>query len=1587
MIRNSWGRAADTKLRGAVLGLMASALAVSSVHAIPYASLIRVSSTTPAAGVGMDIRYTLNESADGVTIDIVRVSDSVVVATKSYTTGPQVTAGTVTVNWSGDSNFDDPGGTVIPAGVNTYRVRITTNDTNVAATWTPLRATRSTGGFGPATTYDYQTLLNGFSPNDVSVPSNQDSDTFGFVMCNHAFTGTSPRTGVFLLRTDLAPNDGGNGFGTAGASLVLQNPGTAGTLGNNQSTWKTNFDPIDRNILWSVGQYTGDPAPQVNAFVANLTAGFPALWTNANTLSVYDGASPRAMGVAQLTAGDRFGFLAVGNTIERADINDTTLEISGPRDVITEANIGGFSNRNMSDVVIDHATNNLYVASRIGNATSNETRLWRWDAATVANSPGVALLDDINAAWVVRAPGFGTTVTANNIIGIAIDRSTGFTHSNNVYVVLQGLADRGVYRVAKTTDASLASNPYNLNPATDLIVRFSTIGAGWSTSNIGTAIATDFVGNLYIADRSTEQIRSYAPPNTGTTNIVVTAPTSQTFTVVSQTNVVTVDATATPNGTNLFNTLSSALLSFHTGGANNGFAGTNVINITNFGPYDEVIPAIGVGVVDADNFVINGVLAGSDKPLIRARNNSGDGVRVEGAVAKTVTLNNLVIASSNTTPPTDDLINIDSGGHTINLTNSVVTSLGAGPFANYAALPAGLLNGTSAHDAALAQSGDDGIAIGAPGTGVASSLNITNSVVAQQGAGATGDGITVANFGTVNVNPGSIVASNNRHGIVATGDATSIVNVDGTLASPVQIRGNGVATAGAGVVDGGANSAVTVDNTLFFQNGTGLSISDSVAGTTVTDSMFVSSTVAGVTTSTDVVTTLDRVTFFQNTIGVNDTVVRSAALSITDAVFAGAGTTGIAINAASINTTLNNSALVGAGAQALGTAITNPGAVIQTPAAVTADPQFVSTTYSTVRSGPTYYLATRSIAYRDVASINSPGTDLGGGGLWVSYLPNMVANGNSTIGFGGDYDTLADACRAINAGGPRSGGNWTFTILNDLNEVEDSILGQTLNGTTLTFRPVNATTISVTWTTPAAGPFWFAHWMIGTQQAAATTPLVPTSGVIIDGVPAGSAPGTGLILNGAGTGTSRVVMFIGDSDNNVVRNLTVDMPSTGSPQGAVRFISVNAGGPDLHTDNNIVENCTITGTGGSSSATIQFTSTGTLTSCQTGNQVKNCQLTFTSSGILSFAAHGLTITGNTLNGTQTSGSLSTRGLMFVLMPPNVGATTNVIANNVFNIKSPSTAAGIGSFGIYMEDSGNLANPVTYQIYNNMISTQLTGSGAVNGIQYGLYSTPANSAAKVYAYNNTIHQRQNLNDYTMTPFTCVAMQYRGNTANGVFEARNNIIILDEPDAAAFYTHSTGPNMVEEFNTVLNNTGGLAQYGSVGAGASGAPTLTNYATRAAWNAATGDGVNSDEIAGAVGDFFAANPGAPTYTGVFTSEDPVDFRWTGVPGAGTEWAGSNAGLAFPVPTDIDGVTRSVSAPYRGADEGAALSVPVVSGDVDNSGVVDVADLTALANFLATITGAPAGDTDVNNDTLVNNADVNYLAAYLVGNGPPPP
>ena len=61
---------------------------------------------------------------------------------------------------------------------------------------------------------------------------------------------------------------------------------------------------------------------------------------------------------------------------------------------------------------------------------------------------------------------------------------------------------------------------------------------------------------------------------------------------------------------------------------------------------------------------------------------------------------------------------------------------------------------------------------------------------------------------------------------------------------------------------------------------------------------------------------------------------------------------------------------------------------------------------------------------------------------------------------------------------------------------------------------------------------------------------------------------------------------------------------------------------------------------------------------------------------------------------------------------------------------------------------------------------------------------------------------------------------------------------------------------------------------------------------------------------------------------------------------------------------------------------------GDVNNSGFIDISDLTYLVDFLRGVVPIPdpLANADVNGDCIINLDDIDYLFAYITSSGPPP-
>jgi hypothetical protein len=522
------------KKRTILAATAGAAMLTSGALAVPYASQIK----TPTAVFesGSTISYVLNMPATSVTIRIFSDGQNPSVDTPVASFAGTTAAGVNTVVWDGTNN--NSGGTHLPIGSNYFATVQVVGAT--AAGWAEFASNRSVGNFGPTATLN--TIFNGFSGNDVYINKNEESDQFGVVAATSSY-GTPLHRAVILFNSDLSITGGDDGL----ASRVLRHARVDSLLpaqGTNQATWGIGPDPDDVNRIWISGQ---DPAgvgyaPTNTEFQANqqshciLTAANADGWFD-QTLSTADANSliaalmyPRTIAVARHAAG-KFAYVTRGNGgLSRVPI-DNNNQITGPAIESTSNtwnNVLAITATRYSKAVQFDNDGNLYWVSRdvtpAITTTGDGGRLYRWNAADVeasASGNTFGALTDANAAWVVQLP-----AGALRALDVAIDPTNG-----DVYVLNGVGTPRGVWRIANKSTASLGTDASPHIPASgDLVIDLTTIGTGWTMSTFGAGMDFDKFGNLYLVDRSGEQVRGFTQG--GASNLTVSAPASQAFNIV-----------------------------------------------------------------------------------------------------------------------------------------------------------------------------------------------------------------------------------------------------------------------------------------------------------------------------------------------------------------------------------------------------------------------------------------------------------------------------------------------------------------------------------------------------------------------------------------------------------------------------------------------------------------------------------------------------------------------------------------------------------------------------------------------------------------------------------------------------------------------------------------------------------------------------------------------------------------------------------------------------------------------------------------------------------------------------------------------
>jgi len=485
-------------LASAVLALFSG-----TVHARPYASKVRLASTSITAGAGTEITYNLNEPADSVTIEIKNASTDATVATFPGTT----TRGPNAVLWNGTA--DNAAGSEVIAG--SYKIVITANKNNTA--WTEIASQRSLALAAPAGVI-YEQVYNGFSPNDALFVEDTASDFFGDLYSNVSYyTATVDQSAkaAIKFRSDLAVADGTNGY----ASRILKVSPTdeASTANNSSAYWIGSLDPDSSNILY----YTGQLQPAF--WYGDLNN--PALLSDGDPNDYLGTNVPRSVVVVRESPTSKYAYFTNGFAILKAPMNGNLL--SGPP--VTVADFTS-ANRYSRNVTVDSAGNLYWVSRALGTASTagagNGGVLLRWDrTVTLGDTPS---LTEANASWTVSAES-GMEYMA----GPAISSADG-----NVYV---GFATgstvinptNGAYLVGNTSSATIVRTLSGADRVVD------TAAMSWGISNIYFHLRTDSVGNLLLIDRQKEQLRLYTPG--GISNLAIEAPTSQQLTIAPRANV------------------------------------------------------------------------------------------------------------------------------------------------------------------------------------------------------------------------------------------------------------------------------------------------------------------------------------------------------------------------------------------------------------------------------------------------------------------------------------------------------------------------------------------------------------------------------------------------------------------------------------------------------------------------------------------------------------------------------------------------------------------------------------------------------------------------------------------------------------------------------------------------------------------------------------------------------------------------------------------------------------------------------------------------------------------------------------------
>jgi Ig-like domain CHU_C associated/PKD domain/Secretion system C-terminal sorting domain/Fibronectin type III domain len=381
--------------------------------------------------------------------------------------------------------------------------------------------------------------------------------------------------------------------------------------------------------------------------------------------------------------------------------------------------------------------------------------------------------------------------------------------------------------------------------------------------------------------------------------------------------------------------------------------------------------------------------------------------------------------------------------------------------------------------------------------------------------------------------------------------------------------------------------------------------------------------------------------------------------------------------------------------------------------------------------------------------------------------------GTYTVGPTGDYATLSAVAGALS--GCAITGAFLFELQPNYTAATETFpitfyanAGSSATNT-ITIRP--ASSVSSTLTTTGSGS--------GSQ-------MLHLNGIdylTLDGRPGGTGTTSKWALANPST-ISGIIKLDNDASNNTFKYLTLQNTGATETTAAISFGSV---APVTGSDNNLIDNCTITD-GASTPAVGIFASgnTTTLAQANSNNTISNCNISnFFLAGAYSagiFVTSGnsdWTITGNSLY--QTAARTATTGTThYGINAVSSSANAFTITNNYIGGSAPlagGAAWNMGGavasrfIGIQHGSSTTTYSTVQGNVINNIVWASSSAAATTTGIVGGIYTTSGN----VNITGNTIGSGTGTGGITVTTSTGGGASVGIASANsGTVNITNNVI---------------------------------------------------------------------------------------------------------------------------------------------------------------------------------------------------------------------